>query len=268
MFGDKLAQIRAAMGYPSARAFFQHFSEEGHLSFNYSYYIRIEKNKVLPSVAVVTSFCRILNPKNAEALTLAYCRTIFPEMKHLFQAGLAPMEPHKLAAAKSPSSVKQRQLTLAQIAALSKSQVHYYLFLILTLAREPLESAKLAAAIQKKSVEKELGELRQAKLLRVIEEKFQSISKDMKFPSLSTEPSLKGAYDQLDRWDEAFGKTTGFETAFQKRLIWRISPQQTNTVLQLARVLVEVARTSDESRDELLDEVLTLNLSIGRGRLP
>src|SRR5262245_20314352 len=126
------------MGFESAKGFYRHLSSRRKLEFNYAHYMRIEGGKALPSPAMITAIGAALEPTDADRLTLAYCATLFPNQQKLFKfqsvGAAAPVPASAKPVADAPALVKQQYLTEAQIAVLARSELHYALFLILTLA--------------------------------------------------------------------------------------------------------------------------------------
>jgi hypothetical protein len=182
----------------------------------------------------------------------------------------APAPAAAKGAAEAPALVKQQYLTEAQIAALARSELHYSLFLILTLARKPVPPAELSALLkpEKGSLEEALSELEQAKLLRREEDgRLQSTANEMRFPKAET-ASIQKLYERVDRWNLEFDKRMAFESLLQKMMIRRVSARYFGVILGHANVMLDLIRASEEIDTEYNDDVLMLNFSLSRGRLP
>jgi hypothetical protein len=273
---DTLIDIRLKMGFESAKAFYRHLSSRRKLEFNYAHYMKIEGAKALPSPAMITAIGATLKPLEADRLTLAYCATLFPNQQKIFKspsistAGPAP------GAAKNDadvsSLVKQQYLTEAQIASLTRSELHYSLFLVLTLARARKEvfEKDLLSELEPTSGELEtaLTDLENSKLIRREDGgRVRSTATEMRFPKAETS-SIQKLYDRMDAWDREFGKNYGFESLLQKMIIRRVSSRYFGVILGHTQVLLDLIRASEELDTDYNDDVLMLNFNLSRGRLP
>lgn len=156
--GRFLKNIRARLGlFTSASAFYHYLETRAELDFNYSYYMRIEAGQAIPSAKWFNHMCAVLPKGFEDSLVLTYCSPNFPTRRHLFkQEHVAPVialdkkgvRPSVLTEERH-TNLTQRELTERQIAAISKSQEHYFVFLILSLAGGSLRKQSLKTTSQK-----------------------------------------------------------------------------------------------------------------------
>jgi hypothetical protein len=259
-----LVQIRKELGYKSARSFFgDYLQRRTRLDFNYSYYMKIEGAKTLPSPQVISDLCRSLKIEDSDTIHLAYCQAIFPERARLFR--VQRKEPVKNG--NQASTLNQKYLTLAQIACIGQSRTHYYVFLLLTLARTSVSRAALAQEVGESEIDNILRGLEKSKLIRIDGDWAETISQEMRFPEPSSAQEKK-LYEQIESWNLSFPQDMEFEGLLQKMLIRRVSPRYLSLILSHCNVLLDLIRTSDETNPEHNEDVLMLKLSIQQGKLP
>lgn len=278
MFGSELRRIREALGYESANSFYREFlSKRAPVGFNYSYYMKVEGERALPSPAFVSEVVSLLTGEEHRVeLIRAYCRSLFPKYASIFASERGPSaltrpssRPRGIpfAAGERGLLVKPRFLTEAQVACLSRSRETYFLFLILTLARVPVPVVELRKRIGEKRIPSALAELVAAKLAHVEGEFAASGVKEMKFPPGET-PSLRRHYSLIDQWNLEFGQEMKFEIVSNRMLVRRISRRYSSLILSHIQLLVELLKASDEVQQDFNDEVVMFNLNISRGDLP
>lgn len=271
MFGNELKRIRKSLGYPSARSFYREFlGRRAVLGFNYSYYMKVEGGRALPSPAMVTELAALLpSPEHQAELVTAYCRSLFPRYEGLFdRKSRAPSSPaFPPDAGEGALLVKPRFLTAAQVSCLARSRCVYYLFLILTLARGPVRITDLSRAIGEKDVSSALAELAAARLALVEGGFASSSAKEMKFPP-GESASVKKQYAVIDQWNLEFGQRMDFEQLANRMQVRRISPRYSSLILSHLELLAELLKAADEVQQDLNDEVVMLNILLFRGNLP
>lgn len=277
MFGSELKKIREELGFDSANSFYREFlSKRAPVGFNYSYFMKVEGERALPSPAFVNEIVALLPEERMQAgLIRAYCKSLFPRHARLFNSdpslstvARAPRPPVVPAAAgEGALLVRPRFLTEAQVACLSRSRETYYLFLILTLARVPVPVAELRKRIGERRTQAGLSGLVGAKLAHVEGDFAASGVKEMKFPPGDT-PSLKKHYAAIDQWNLEFGQEMKFEPVANRMLVRRISRRYSSLILSHTALLVELLKASDEVQQDFNDEVVMFNLSLSRGSLP
>jgi hypothetical protein len=271
---DTLIEIRQSLGFESAKAFYRHLSSRRKLEFNYAHYMKIEGSKALPSPSMISAIGAALEPREADRLTLAYCATLFPSQQKLFKmqsvGAAAPVPSSSKGAQEAVAIAKQQSFTEAQVAAITRSELHYSLVLTLTMARKPLTVAELSQLLKpaKTALTAALAELEAARIFRFEEDgSLRCISTEMRFPKADT-ASLKKLYDQIDRWDMELDKKLGFESLLRKMMLRRVSARYFGVILAHTHVLLDLIRASEELDPEYNDDVLLLSLSLSRGRMP
>lgn len=276
---DTLIQIRTELGFETAKAFYRHLEARGALEFNYAHYMKIEGGKALPSPAMISAIGAALDPSRSDRLTLAYCATVFQGKRHLFKIPAPEATPAKPASTPaSPTSrepgdgatlIRQQYLTEAQVAALCRSSVHYSLFLVLTLARGAVAPDRLATLLERPlpEIRDTLSELAKARLVRQEHGEVSSTAKEMRFPQAETD-TLRKSYEQIDLWNFDFDKRFGFEGLMQKMMIRRVSARYLGVILAHSNVLLDLIRAAEEINPDYNDDVLMLNFTLSRGKLP
>ena len=281
---NALPELRKSLSFKSARAFYHDYlNQRTRLDINYSYYMKIEGGKIIPSPQIISTICSALEDDAAEALMLAYCETIFPQRAGVFkkmgrkprEKVLKPSKPQKSEANSSEQSpdqspamlASQKYLTQAQVACIGKSRSHYYAFLILTLAREPVTVTQLFEHLKGERLDPILKDLEKSKLVLINGDDIRSISNEMRFPNAET-PSEKKLSEQIDLWNMNFHQVMGFDIFLQKMLLRRVSARYLSVIQAHCNVLLDLVRSSDEMDQDHNDEVLMLNVSLQRGQLP
>lgn len=268
-FAQELQACRLALGHRTASSFFEWLKTKG-IGFNYSYYMRLEKDG-LPSEKVVTELASTLKRDAGDRLILAYCRSRFPKQEYLFtQAGraadeaaehLAPRE----SASQAPSG--QKELTPRQVAALASSEATYHLFLLSTLARRAIRTVEVERWFSSKTLTVSLRTLAEAGLVMAGKGIFEHTAVELRFPEAYS-AELKEAYARFDTWDETFGRKCGLEQLVNKMLVRRVSGRYLTLVRKQLEVLFELTKTSDEVDQRYNENVLQLKVSLRQGKLP
>ena len=269
MFGARLTQIREKLGYKSARQFYLWLEQNAQIEFNYSYYVKIESGKVLPSEKVVQTISGLLGQDDAKKLVIDYCKTLFPKYGHFF-SGSEEKEDKKIkvSAASGPLLIKQSYLSLKQVATISISKEYYFLFLLITLSRVPVSLKELSKYFKEPLFSNVIHDLSLVRILKYDGENIWSISKELRFPSSAEFPDLKKKYQQFDQWDLEFSEHFQFESLMQKFMIRRISPRFLPIIEKHAKSLIELVQMSEEVDVEFNTEVLQFNLTLSRGVVP
>lgn len=271
MVGALLISIRKQMGFQSARRFYnEHLDKKTRLEFNYQYYMKIEGNKVLPSPKIISSISVTLPEEFSDQLVVAYCETIFPTKRLLFQKMKKPTAPtaHATKAVKTlPTLVQQQYLTESQVGIIGKSQQHYYVFLAVTIARGSILIPELKKKLKIKDMKSILEDLIVAKLVTCENNYVTSISNEMKFPT-DVSVTLRKTYDQIDAWNIQAAQYFDFANSMQKMIIRRVSPRYIELILNQANGLFDILRAADETNQSYNEEVMMMNLTISQGKLP
>jgi hypothetical protein len=262
-----LKLIREELGFDSAKAFYRDYlSERTRLDFNYTYYMKIEGGKVVPSPNVVNVVSSALEKNEADRLILSYCETLFPARAGLFKKQQIKSKKTALNE-KSSEQTSQRFLTDRQVATVAKTREHYFIFLILTLAREPIMKALLESYVGGIPNSSALQDLAQAKLVRQDQDRFASISNEMRFPKASS-PAQTALYEKIDLWNLEFEKFMKFKSVLQKMHLRRISPRYLDVISAHCALISDLVKSSDEVDPNYNDEVLMLTISLSQGKLP
>jgi hypothetical protein len=263
---DVLKAIRAEMGFKSARAFYANLSASSVLNFNYQYYVKIEAGTTVPSIPVIEAIAALLGVRG-DRVTLAYCRTVFSTRKYLFKTAASSLGKEVEKPSDSQFTVhKARTLTEQQVAQICSSQIHYYVFLTLTLARSPI---RLSALIHNfgEDVRTALEELRDVKVCSSGTEGWMSTAAEQKFPPPGT-ASIKAHYEKMVPWDREFHSFFNFEMKFDKTLIRRVSSRHYALAQAHCHLLLDLIRSSEEVNPEYNDETIFFELKCYKGSLP
>lgn len=268
IFSEELKHIRAQLGLKSARSFFEWLKAKG-VSFNYSYYMRLEQGG-LPSEKVVNELASAIKGEAAEHLILKYCTLLFPKHERLFSINEKKAQPSTGAFEKQSNELKkampaQKELSMRQVMAIASSKSTYHLFLLLTLSRRPILEAELFSL--SKSFQAALRTLASVDLLNVSDDGVEAKSIESRFPD-SYNQELKDAYTKFDEWDEDFGIAFGFDLLLNKMLIRRVSGRYLSIIQTQLESLFELIRASDELDYKYNDQVLQLSVTMRKGKLP
>lgn len=266
-FADTLKASRSKLGFKSQRAFYQELSKRGAIDMNYSYYARIESARTLPAPPLAKRLAQLVGTPEAEKLVVSYCRTLFPEFTHLFQSPSDAFGAKTISPAPKASPIRQQFLNPRQVHAISQSRHHYFLFLLITLSRIPIQLTELEQRPFPKEVLKRcVLDLEKANLLRVQDGKIHSLSSEMRFPS--ADASLKSIYLKLDEWEEKLEEEFDLKNLERKMFFRRTSERQFRLIQRALEFLFDLTRASDELKPELNDQVFLMRVRLSRGRLP
>jgi hypothetical protein len=261
-FSQELKAARASLGHKSARSFFD-WLKEGGVSFNYSYYMRLEQGG-LPSEKVAQELASVLKGEWNDRLILAYCRTLFPKNSYLFARASAAQP---AVAVESYEPTGQKELTPKQVAVLASSEANYHLFLISTLARRPVQEGDLQKWFPAKTIQASLRQLEGAQIIRRVENGFEGATIEARFPEAYNK-ELKEAFQKFDHWDESFGGQFDLDFLMNKMLIRRVSGRYLLIIRRQMDLLLELLRSSDEVDTRYNDNVLQLKVVLRQGKLP
>lgn len=260
--GEVLIRIRLDQGHRTSKAFYKYL-ESRSLECNYQYYVKIEKNIVLPSSNLVNQIAKALDRDNAEALIKAFCSDQFKSFSYMFdtQEVKAPV---KTKEKNSDTLQGQKKLTEKQVYVLAQNKDHYHLFLMMTLSRRPLEQKDLENF---KNFKKALSVLKAENILIQNGESIEAASTEFAFPKADS-PTLIKYYETFDQWDKEFEQKFGLETLVNKMMIRRISPRYLGLIQKQIEVLVDTIRISDESEIRHNNQVIQLQINLCKGEIP
>ena len=272
-FALQLAECRARLGFDSAKAFYRWLEDKGELNFNYAYYARIESGGAIPSSAVVSKLAMLLEKSGqkdeGDALVRSFCSELFPKHEHLFASESVAMSSPSAGSSELPAPTKSKKAELSdrQVACIGASRTHYFVFLLLTLARKPISLEQLRERLQDAKLGVILSEMSACKLILVEGDLVRSLNTDLRFPKAENDATKK-IYASMDGWDAEFGSSFGFESLKRKMLLRRISPRFAGMILSHADLIVDLINSSDEINTDYNTDVLQFQMSISRGRLP
>jgi hypothetical protein len=271
-FADSLKFLRKANGYKSAKSFYEFISSKRELSFNYSYFTRMESGSAFPSHKVVQEIASFLSDDSAKNLVMSYCSELFPEQKFIFEQqqvsideSLINKKESKPALASTP--VKQNMLTLRQVATIGKSFEHYVIFLIITLSRKVISKEELKNYL-KRDISQAINELKEVKVIDLDEGKLKSISKEQRFPPADFDSSIPLIYGKLDQWDREIESRLHFKKNKKKFFVKRTSKRHLDLILGLLDNIDGVIRISDEMDEGSFNEVFTFEYKLSSGKFP
>ncbi len=238
--------------------------------------MKIENGGVSPSSQFINELTACLPKNQAEILIQIYCAETFPKFRYLFAEKMV-MEseeaPSGITKSKaSPQSGSQKELGPRQVHLIARTQIHYYLFLTLTLARTPvsIKELRLSSFLNKLSARKTmdaLSDLVEAKVVRQIEtDHFQAVALDVRFPPRSD--SIGDLYGKMDAWDLDFGDAMDFSSVIRKSMIRRVSFRYMHLFLKQIDILFELIKASDELDPRFNNQVIQFIVSFKKGELP
>ncbi len=262
-FCQKLINSKQKLGFKTTKSFYNYLKDHG-LECNYQYYIKIESGKVIPTSVIVNQIAKALPNDYAENIIKTYCSMLFNEHAYLFEDSLqdqVPSAPQELMQA----SQGQKELTLLQVHTIGKTKNHYYLFLILTLSRRPIELDELKNFPQ---LAKILKDLKASDIITINKEMVEAKSQEFIFPKMNTDLTLTDTYKQLDVWDIQLPQEFEFKKLVNKSMIRRISPRYANVMLKQIDAFTEFVRCSDEFNQKYNSDVISLQINLSLGKLP
>lgn len=269
-FARRLKSIRLRTGARSARAFFNELSEGRRLTFNYSYYVRIEKGLTLPSAQVVSTLAELVGETDAAALVQAYCQTLFPRFSSVFghyrEPAVDGASDPSSDRAEGPLVTTQSELSRTQVAVIGSDRDTYHVFLIATLARKPFPIDRLGEVLRGDPLVA-VRKLEAAKLISMKGNELSATAVEARFPK-ATDKATKEIYERLDEWDDEFGTRFDMEALVHKLLLRRISPRYLSLIRSQLENLFDLIKASDETDTKYNDEVVHLRVTLRRGRLP
>jgi transcriptional regulator with XRE-family HTH domain len=264
-FAATLKTLRKQRGFASARAFYLFMTEKQDLEINYTYYARIESGTVLPSATTVERIASRFHQQEAETLTLAWCRTQFPEKAYLF-SGAGKMydttpAPHDMA-----THTRVRELTAAQITQIAKSRMHYRCFYLFTLARRPIKQEE-AETLFGSAIQRVLKDFEHVRLITIDQSGITSLANDLKFPKPDSE-TLLALYDKIRKWNQTLDDDFELNALCERVLFRRVSKRYVHLLHDHCELLLDLLRTGDEINIQHNNDVVLLRLHLSNGEIP
>lgn len=271
VFSMNLKRIRSEMGYSSALSFYDYLKDNERSIFNYSYYVKIEAGKVLPSSKVLGLLKRHMKKIHYDVLVASYMRDLIPDCDHLIKdeyIELNEVYEHSFIKEDLTSSKRDGflEFTQQQVSVLAEHKIHYQIFILLTLARYSLSKEQIERAVGKRC-KKYLSYLNENKLIKFDGDFYTSLSSEVKMPK-ATNDQLRKFYDKFDQWDKEIGVDYDFTNIKRKGLIKRISPKYIDLISKQLDLVIDLIHTSNDLDQDVNEVILSLNLSVDIGRLP
>ncbi|MFP5457177.1 MAG: hypothetical protein ACLGG7_00455 [Bacteriovoracia bacterium] len=257
---DKLKEIQVLKGHHSAKSFYQTLANSG-LECNYPYFMRILQGTLLPSSEIVHQIAKITKTHLGEEVIKAFCQDQFPDFDHLFPV-TETKAPQKQ---KSALVLDRKSLTVRQVHIIGKSVVHYHVFVLLTLARTPIEVRELSQLLKEKNLEAVMTELEEGQILVREGTAILAAFPDVTFPKDS---GLGPLYQKMDEWDVSFGDRFNLETVIKRMQIRRISWRYLNLIEAQLNLALEMIRSADELDTKHNDHIIHLQLTLKQGKVP
>ncbi len=266
-FSQYLKKIRKELGFSSAKSFYDFLATKEDNLFNYSYYIKIEAGKVIPSPKVLSLLKNYISIVQYENLVKLHFVSQFPDCDHL-------MKNHHSHILRDEAKYNQPKIinnsfvefTFRQVSILGKERSLYYIFILLTLARRSLSLKEIEEALGKR-IGPSITKLVTNKLISREGNVYRSVSRDVKMPRAYNK-EIKKIYEKFDLWDKELGEIFKFKNLKRKSLTKRISPRYVNLISSQIDLMIELIHTSSDLDTEVNESVVTLNLSLDLGELP
>lgn len=256
-FSKKLKEIQAKENHKSAKRFYDDLLKKG-LDCNYQYFIKCLQGKLTPSSGIVNQMALALNTHDGEELIKAFCVLRFPKFDHLF-----PHEIDHKPASPLKEFIPKKELTARQVAMIAKTETHYHLFLLLSLARFPLKTTEIET-IFKINMHEIINDLLLVKIIYLDKNHLSPTHTDISFPS---SPSLKKYYKNMDEWDKNFGHLFLFTPELKKTHLRRISWRYLNLIKAHLQLLFDTINSADEIDSKHNDEVIYLQVVLKSGKM-
>lgn len=263
-FGQVLIRVRLEKGYKTSKSFFNHLKSRG-LECNYQYFVKIEKNISFPSALIVNQIAKALPAQSGQEVVLAFCSNQFHSFDYLFKNGANSQT--QISEKKEIPSLKiqgQKELSIKQVNTLYKRKENYFLFLLLTLSRAPIE---LSEVKKFKGLGRSIKDLVESEMALVEEDKITSTSTEFRFPK-DSDRELSSIYNAFDDWDVEFSYQFNFDKMMNKMMIRRISPRYMSVIEKQIEALTDLVRLSDESDQKYNNDVLHLQIRMSKGEIP
>lgn len=265
-----LKSAQEIQGMKSLKEFHAFLAKKGFTS-NYQHFAKIMNGQIAISKIVVDQFCLAL-PEYEDQIVVYYCAELFPKQKHLFdlsslaQKHLQNSIDETIAKKQDVNYNRKSELTQLQISEIAKSKFHYFLFLMMIMARRPLLEKELSDFFEAKQLSTSISKLIQTGVVLKTSQGLEPFNTEVQFPSKSD--LNKDFYVLFDKWDEEFARFCQFQPITEKLLLRRISPRYLNLIQSQLQTLIETIKISDESEIKYNTEVIQLNLNLFKGHLP
>ena len=263
-FSKSLDAARKKLGFKSQKQFYSFLAQRG-VAINYQHYMKIVKGQQRATPEFIAQLAHIL-PDRGDELILVYCQDLFQKHQYLFKTINQKTLPEENKIQDKSQAYGIPTLSHAQVKILAQRKEAYFLFIIGTISRRPLQKQELKVWFEDKTLSECLGMLLRAKIFIENEDGYQTFSSEIRFPA--KDKSLEGFYGQMDSWDLEFSDQMKFESLLTKKMIRRISPRYMNLLMNHFSLIFEAFKASDEIDTRHNSEVIQLSLSFSKGKLP
>jgi len=266
---ELLESVRRELSLSSSMDFFQWLEQRG-FRCQYAYFRKLAKGEAIPSARVLEELAQACPEEFRQALVFAWCKAVLPAFSSLFPLN-RPTQSKPAKIHSSPQASKQKTLSLKQVHQISASPAHYFLFLLLTLARTPLSQAEIrkklmglapgadAAALLKDLAGADLAQVDDAGL-------HFAPRTDLRFPERT--PALDAIYRRLDEWEDGLPRSPEFQVVNQRRMLRRVSPSAVALINQHLELIFATIRNAEEADDSRNTAVMHLAISLYEDRWP
>jgi hypothetical protein len=251
----------------------------GPLNFNYTYFMKIEGAKQIPSPAIVQRISSLLPKPYQDPLTLAYCAALFPEKQELFFS--RPISSSAVMTSAGPSGSKtfskkeeiskiskSKLLSLTQIDTITRTRFHYFFYILVTHARRPLTQEEIQTIIPEKEAKEVLPDFLNAQIIYGNREAgYRSVVDDLRFPVPDSE-FVQAAYDRMIPWEREIPNVFDCQPDLTKFLSRRCSRKSAELIKAHSRLLLDLVRAAEDSNPDLNQEVVFLEISLSFGTIP
>ena len=270
-FGRLLKAIRKGYGYKSAKDSFNFLVSRG-LSCNYPYFMKLEQGKASPSAQIINQIALGVRSEDAEKVVLVYCQELFPKFKHLFQPrqsmDLLPEASGEEDSFIHKGKAGQPELTIKQVHFLAQEKARYHFFVLLTLARQGIETQELHQHFGIQQSKDLIEKMIENKIAFVQSDRVFAMQTDIRFPDVKQSQDLKMLYQKFDLWDQDIGSQFAFEDVVNKMFLRRISIRYLGLLQKNLDLLFETLKSSDETDKRYNESVVQLQVQLKKGRFP
>ena len=263
-----LKEFKKKKNFKTLKEFHTYLVKRG-FTPNYQHFAKIIAEQVNVTAEIIYQL-NLAIPDISDELTLAYCQDIFPNKKYLFKTQLGTSHSKKeeeLTDVKQDiRAVKSSELTQYQISILSSKKENYFLFLICTMARTPINEQEIKLVWPDVKIKSVIKDLTETGLIIQTTEGIQTYNTEIRFPAKNNQN--KDSYQLFDLWDIEFAKTFQLSSIVSKNFLRRISPRYFHLIQGQIQLLLETLKVSDESELKYNTEVIQLNINLSQGQLP
>ena len=269
-FPELLKSIRSSLGFSSARSFYQHLSSRADLEFNYSYYMKFENGEALPSVKVVHSLVHLVPKEWEDELVLAYCQDCFPGKEQIFKKNSKSVKTVQTIGRKKFQNkgtlAPQRLLTEREIGVLSSKASIYYLFLLMSVSRAPVETSQLKELFSVSELNEAITALENIKLVYRDKTKIGGSYPEYAYPDKNS-ASLTKLYAKLDEYDRGRNGFFKLEKKFSSEIFRRLPKRRAELIVDHMHLVLKTMLMAEETDQSLNDQVISFSFGMSLGEI-